>query len=361
MRRRGISKRRGSALVYTSVLMVAITTVVVGTVQLNLTASDRAERRIDDAKADETFNAQVAMVTSLCKSNAITLPHAFTCTLNGITLSGTVTDNGAALNRSYRVDATGTGARPRAYRRVVGGRQMTHPFYYALWTPNDLDVSSTGLTTSTGGNVYVGGNLTLGNTSSIGGDVYARGSLTEGGATIQRNTDPGAQTQTMPVAPIATLKSEATSLLTLPSLSSLTFLNLLVNGHYALHYYDQATAISGLVNGKGTAVFERSLTVTGNVAYASAAARAVFIVNGNLNIAPGVTRLDGLWYVTGDVSVLGTGTLNNTRGAIVCGGNLTSGKALNITMEPQFWTARLDAQRHVVPGFWPSAPADLMR
>lgn len=361
MRHRGITKRRGSALVYTSVLMVAITTVVVGTVQLNLTASDKAERRIDDAKADETFNAQVAMVTSLCKSNAITLPHAFTCTLNGITLSGSVTDNGAALNRTYRVDATGTGARPRAYRRVVGGRQMTHPFYYALWVSKGLDVSSTGLSTSGGGSVYIDGNLTLNNTSSIAGDVYAKGSIVEGGANVDRNLSPWAPAQTMPKPSLAALKAEATSLISLPVLTSLSFTSLLVNGHYALHYHDQATTISGLVGGKGTAVFEKKVTVTGNVAYASPTARAVFIVDGDLIVNSGVTRLDGLWYVTGDVSILGTGTLNNTRGSIVCGGTLNTTKALNITMEPQFWTARLEAQRHVVPGFWPSAPADLMR
>lgn len=361
-KRRQGAHRRGSVLIYTSVLMVAITTVVVGTVQLNVVASQKAERRIDDAKAEETFNAQVALVKSVCKSNAISLPLTFNCTMNGHTLACTVTDNGSTLLRSYRIESSGAGTRNRSFVRVIGGRQATHPFYYALWTAGNFDATGIGVTTGTGGHIYVGGNATFDALSSLGGDVYSAGTLAEGAASIGKNTQSGLTPTALAAPNLVALKADSTSLLAVPLLSTLTFLSLLINGHYAMHYYTSLTTMSGLVSGKGTAVFERSITVTGNVTYLSGAARAVFIVNGDLTINPTVTRVDGLWYVTGNVNMIGTSTtLQNTRGAIVCGGTINRTRPLNITMDTAFWTGRAEAQRHCVPGFWPTASADLMR
>ncbi len=356
------AKRRGSALIYTSVLMVAITTVVIGTVQLNLVAAQKAERRIDDAKAEETFNAQVALVTSVCKSNAISLPLTFSSTMNGQTLSCSVTDNDSSLLRSYRIESSGGGSLNRHYVKVIGGRQTTHPFYYALWTRQGLDATGTGISTTNGGHVYIGGNATIDSASSIAGDLWSVGSMTAGTATIARNYDGGQVAIPFYNPDLPGLKAESTSILPTPLLAALSYLSLLVNGHYALHYYDNAASMSGILNGKGTAVFQRSMTVTGNVTYLSGAARSVFIVNGDLTINPGVTRLDGMWYVTGNINAIGTtAALQNMRGSIVCNGSVNTTRPMYVTMDTAFWTGRNEALRHCVPGFWPTPVVGLMR
>ncbi len=355
-------KRRGSALIYVSVITVAITTVVIGTVQMNLVASEKAERRIDDARAEETFNAQVALVKSISKSNDIVLPLTFNCTMNGHTLACTVTDNDAVLTRSYRIASAGSGLRSRTFSRVVGGRQTSHPFYYALWTGTSLDVSATGLTTTNGGHVCVGGNATLGASTSIAGDILARNSLTLGAATITKNTAANYPTAAYHAINRTALQADATSTITLPSLTSISFLSLLVNGHYAVHYYSSATALSGNISGKGTAVFEKNLTITGNVQYLSGTARAIFIVDGDLTINSGVTRVDGMWYVRGKIIANGTSTaISNTRGALACLDSLVTTRPFNIAMDPALFNGRSEAQKHCVPGFWPTPAAGLMR
>lgn len=342
--------------------MVAITTVVIGTVQLNLVAADKAERRIDDAKAEETFNAQVALVKSVCKSNAISLPLTFNSTMNGHTLACTVTDNDSTLGHSYRVASTGAGARNRSFVQVIGGRQTTHPFYYALWTDWDLDATALGVSTTSGGSVYSNRAMTLDSASSISGDAFSGGTMTMGTGSVAKNCIGDMSTQTFHTPSWNSLQTEATTTLASPVMNSLTFLSLLVNGHYALHYNTVAASFSGLVNGKGTMVFDRGVTITGNVTYLSGAARAVFIVKGNLTINSGVTRVDGMWYVDGDIIASGTTTpLQNFRGSFITSNRLTRTRPLNIAYDPAFWTGRNEALRHCVPGFWPTPVAGLMR
>lgn len=359
---RSNAKRRGSVLVYTSILMVAITTVVIGTVQLNLVASQKAERRVDDAEADATFQAQVALVTSVCKDNSITLPMTFTTTLNGQNLTCDVTDNDSSLAHSYRIASTGSGGLQRSYSQVVGGRQASHPFYFALWTGDDLNATGTGVSTTTGGSVYSEKKMTLDSASSISGDALCKGTMTPGTASVSKNCMGNDADLAFYNANYGDLKAEATSLLSVPSLASLSFLALLVNGHYALHYYDTATSLSGTVSGKGTAVFDKNITVTGNIAYLAGSARVVYLVRGDVTINPGVNRVDGMWYIDGKLNATGTtASLNNMRGAFVVKGTITTTRPINIAYDSAFWSGRPEGQRHCVPGFWPTAAAGLMR
>ena len=109
-------RRRGSALIYTSVMMVAITSIVVGTVGVNAAAAQKAEKRYAEAKLDETFNAQVALVTSLCKNDTIpTLPYDFHTDLNGRRMYCRVSDNGANIPRTYLLTSDLTGSRSSAW------------------------------------------------------------------------------------------------------------------------------------------------------------------------------------------------------------------------------------------------------
>lgn len=360
---RACSKRRASTLVYVSVMMVAITSVVVSTVHVNVAAASKADRRIQEAKDLETFNAQEALIASLCKSNAIALPYDFHLDLNGRRMYCTVSDNNANISRTYFLAADLTGAKSQAYTRVIGGRQTTHPFYYALWAEDNVNTTGKSLITMNGGPVYAHGDLTLAAGSIVSGDVMATGTTTTTGSMVAKNVMRGLTPGTISTVPKNTLQGEATTLDSiLTNLVGVNFLSLLLNGHYALHYYTSANTVRGSISGKGTAVFDGNVTVNGNVSYANGSSRCVFIVNGNLTIDPTVTFMDGHWYVTGNVTAGGTAaTLQMGRGALAFGGTNQIARPMNIGFDNAFFVDRSEAVKHCVPGFWPTPANGLMR
>jgi cytoskeletal protein CcmA (bactofilin family) len=143
---------------------------------------------------------------------------------------------------------------------------------------------------------------------------------------------------------------------------SLTLPGTLSNGHYSLNYYKNANEISGVFGGKGTLVFEKNVKVTGDVVYLNGSSRMVYIVNGNLDIDKTVNQIDGFWYVTGQIKAKGTtNTLYVGRGALFSGTDIMSDRPINVTFDNAFWVDRVEAQRHCVPGFWPTPETGIMR
>lgn len=360
--RRAWNKRRGSALVFTSILMVAITTVVIGTVQVNMVAAKKAEQKISEALAEQTFDAQTALVAAISKDQTITLPLSFDCLINGYKMTCTVADNSASEARTVKLTAVGSFRGTRfKYTRIIGGRQTTHPLYYALWSNDSIDMTANPLTTVGNGHVYSRGNVTLGS-STVSGDVLSTGTVASAGATVDKNVVSAVPDQVLPPIDLAALLAESTGSLNIGEINGLTFPSVLVNGHYPLNYCDKATSIRGVIAGKGTTVFPGNLTISGDLTYANGASRAVFIVDGSLTIDSTVTELSGLWFVRGKVTAEGaSGTLYLPRGSLVIGGPNKITRPLAISFDPSLWNDRTEAQRHCVPGFWPTATPGILR
>lgn len=358
--RRAWTKRRGSALVFTSIMMVAITTVVIGTVQVNMVAATKADQRIAQELAEQTFDAQTALVTAISKDQSITLPHAFDCLINGYKMTCTVSDNSASELRTVKLTAVGTfKGKIFRYSRILGGRQTTHPFYYSVWANNNVDFSTNAI--STNGSVFANGTLNLG-TSTVSGDAQATSTVTSASATVDRNTYANAFTQSLPGIVRTNYSTIKENMLDPATLASVPFVTALIGGRYGVKYYANADKVSGLISGKGTAVFEKNVDVTANMAYSLGSDRVVFIVDGNLKIRKEVDRLDGYWYVTGKVDMEATSTpLVMARGAIACGNTWNADRPLNITHDQAFWYDRVEAQRHCVPGFWPTPATGILR
>lgn len=352
--------RAGSALVYTSMLMMAITTVVVTTAQLNGAASQKAERQIEAVLTDESEMGVVAAVQAKCNLNSIVLPQTWNFTLNGQTQSATVSDNSATMDRTYSVVTTVTGSTTRTFNRVVAGRQTSNPFYFALWMDRATDLSARRVITSNPGHIYSRGNLTLRSTSSIDGEVVADGSITTNGATITKNVIAQARTRNLPTTTISDYTTVSASLGN-ATISDILFFPVASHSFFPLRCYNHLD-VSGLITGKGTIYCNGNVKVANNLAYVSAAGRVVFIVEGDLDVDKSVTRLDGMWFVKGRVRIKGAGpTLENVRGCIVAGGDFELERDLNITGDASFWLARNEGVRHRLPGFWPTPAAGLLR
>lgn len=354
-------RRRGSALIYVSIMMVAIATVVVSSVSVNVAAVKKAERRLEDAKAQATFDAQVALVDTLCKSNSITLPYTFSTTLNGRGMDCTVTNNHSSIARTYLVSSTMPSDSTRSFKRVIGGRQKTSPLYYALYTNGDCDYSSNVLTTS--GPVYAGGNVTLGAGSTIGGDLYAGGTIDSGTSTVTGNAVPAMPAPTFPSVTRNDYKDNSNLVVELLNLLNLILGTSLLSGHYGIYYYDTTQNFRGMLTGKGAVYFKKDIQVIGDVTYSVSSSHVVFICEGDLTINGGVNNLDGTWYVKGRlISNGGTSTLNVGRGNIIAQGGMSGfTRPLSITADTNVWDDRSQGFMYCVPGFWPATDANLTR
>lgn len=355
--------RRGSALVYTSMLMVAITTVVVTTSQLNAAASGKAERQIDAVMTEESENGAVAYVSAMCNAQSINLPATYNLTLNGQTQTVSVTDNNSTLARSIKVATVVNGKHSRNFERVLAGRQTPSPTYYALWLGRATDLSSSRLRILSGGHTYCRNNLTLSATSTLDGEVVAAGIVTTNGATVVKNVVSGARNTAAPAFDNSDYLTAVLGLVSTPgSINSLSFLTLGLGLPYQLRYYRGDTLIKGKLEGKGTVYFEDDVIIENDVEYKTASDRVVFIVEGNLTIQINCKRLDGIWIVKGNVSVEpDVSPLILQRGSLTVMNRLELTRDLDITPDTTFWTDRNEGVRHRAPGFWPTPLTGLLR
>lgn len=356
--------KAGSALVFTSMLMVAIATVVVTTSQLNAAASSKAERQIEAVKAEESESGVLAAVQAKCNANAIALPQVWNFSLNGQSQSVEIVDNNASQARTYAVTTTVNGKETRTFKRIIGGRQTSNPLYYALWLDRSTDLSARCVTTTNGGHVYCRGNLTLGSTSSIDGEVYAVGSLIDNGATVTKNVLQSVRNRVAPPVTRADYETAAGGLINLvSSIVNIVFSPVIVGLPYNLKYYrDPEVKIQGTVSGKGTVYIEGSARVEADVSYTTAAARAIFIVEGDLRVNNNVNRLDGTWFVKGNLRIDNAATaLAMTRGALIALGTVEIDRDVTINADNTFWMSRNEGTKHRAPGFWPVAQDGLLR
>lgn len=353
--------RSGSALVYMSMLIVAITSVVVTTANLNVATTKKAERQIEAVLTAESESGVVAAVRARCNVNNITLPQNWNFSLNGQTQSVTVTDNSGTMDRTYNVETTIAGKSTSTVSRVIAGRQTSNPFYYALWLDQSTDLNTRRVVATGNGHIFCRGNLTLRSTSSVDGEVIATGSITTNGANIEKNVIAQARNRTLP----SIEKQDYKRLVpndTSKDLNGITFLPALLGNPYHLRFFNKNLTLSGTIAGKGTCFADSNVTVTGNVDYLNGAARAVFIVEGNLVVNAEVTSMVGTWIVKGNATFNASGTtLDITRGNLVVAGNFELNRDLNIGGDTSFWAVRNDGLRHRLPGFFPTVAAGLMR
>ncbi len=354
-------KRRGSALVYVSIMMVAITSIVVTTMEVNVAAVQKAERKIASEMQKQTYEAQIAVVKSISSSNTITLPYDFVTTLNGRTVHCQVTDNSANIPRTLLLTGDLAGSRATAYTKVIGGRQTTHPFYYGLWVGGPVDGSVTPITINNGC-LYANGAVNL-TGSRIAGDVFTTSTVTMATGTVDRNVIELMPSMAEPPFDINDYKNILTVLenLTLSVLNGLSLPSTLTGSFYDWRYC-KANSISGSLSGCGTLVIDGNVAVTADVVYADINSNVAIIVKGDLTVNSGVYQMDGNWLVYGKVKTQGTGTLRIGRGSLATTRGFNNAtKGLDITVDTRFWADRSYGSKQRIPGFWPSPLTGILR
>jgi len=342
-------------------MMVAITSIVVTTMEVNVAAVQKAERKISAEMQKQTYEAQIAVVKSISSSNTITLPYDFVTTLNGRTVHCQVTDNSANIPRTLLLTGDLAGSRATVYTKVIGGRQTTHPFYFGLWVGGPVDGSVTPITINNGC-LYANGAVNL-TGSRVAGDVFTTSTVTMATGTVDRNVVELMPALSAPPFNVNDYKNlmTVTEQLTGNVLSGFSLPYSLTGSVYDWRY-SKANSISGTITGCGTLIIDGSITVTGDMTYADGSSNVAFVVNGDLIVDPAVNQLDGNWMVYGKLKLQGTGTLRVGRGSLATTrGFQQASRALDITLDTRFWADRSYGTKQRLPGFWPSPLTGLLR
>ncbi len=355
MRRRN----RGSVFVFTVVMVLLTTTLIVAASVLTGSTRSTEVRREKDAIALASFQGVLDQIKADSNSAVLNLPIVTNYTCGGQTWNVTVSDNSASLARSVLVTATATiGATNYSKTSVVVQRFTSNPLNYCFAT-NTLLNSVFTITTGSGGtngDMYVNGPATFSvlGPSTVNGDLETTNSVILGNVTITGNTVKNATALTFPAVSAATYQSNATA----NYVSGTTLNNVSFpapsGSTYPIFYVNGPGTLKGTVTGQGVIFFNGNLTVSKDVTYANGSSRVAVIVKGNITVSAQCKNLVGYWYATGSCTlqavVLGSRTISS--GAIT-GNSINNSAPLSITYDSDIFTYPSEGKKFCLPGFWP--------
>jgi hypothetical protein len=318
-------KKKGSAIIFVLIMVLAIAGVVVLAAELGM-SDVRQEIRYEDAQlAQRTWEAATSQIDDLEQKGSLTLPDSRAFSLNGVTGTLTTVDNSTNLANSILVTSTLTTPDQRTYPEstVLAKGIPNTPFDYALFVNAAFTSSSylfnTGAS-SANGDIFANGNISITGSGSAGsnvvnGSIYSTGTITKNTLTVTGTTNPSSSAITFPTVTASNYQTIASVVSSSNTLSGGTFATVTAGNPYPVWYYSNGgVSVSGTFSGTGTVFLNGSVSITGNLSYANSGSTAVFIVNGNLTVN-GSTMV-GYWFVTGNTSINGSG-LDITRGGLV--------------------------------------------
>lgn len=352
-----MKRRRGSALIFVIGMLFATGVILMATAQVSMAneRSVQAEQRI--AEKENYVKGVEAWMASEAANNTIAMNTDLSLTAEGIPYRARVAST--ANPRIYRI------TNPTSFTRVpfsveVAGRQRSHPAYYAIWANGALGNTTSALTISSAeGSVHSNSNFRANASSVINGDITAGGGASVIGF-VGGNRRTGAPLQTTPLFDIADYDAVNVWDNFDGTQDGLLFINL--GSPYPVFYYGNHLSIEGTYSGRGTMAVNGNLTLSANSSYSNATSRVVFIVKGNLYVDPACTSFVGTYIVDGSITFMGNAGKTMTRGNLISSGNFDPQLAnFNATADRAFWNDRTEAQKHRMPGFWPSAWTGIMR
>jgi hypothetical protein len=343
-------------MLYTMILIVSLTTIVLAASDLAFSLRMEQARRENAATARHTFDAAVEVLTARWVAGGLTLPYTFEDALNGWMYECTLLDNQANVPQSLRVvGSVYRHGHTYNFQRVISKREPRRIFDYVLFAHADLDGTARVETGALGAAGDIGGNgkLNIPNAANlINGDIHFTGPNTAGAVPTTGERVIGLPTIGFPTAnPTTYLAASFTSI----GSGSINGLNFSVGGAFhPLHYRSGNLSLRGTFSGRGTIFVAGNVTVNGDIAYANAASRLVIIVDGNVLVNEPVAALEGIWFVKGDF-ILETNGVAKTlgRGSIAASKIDLKNVQLTARHDPAFWLDRSEAHRHRYPGVWP--------
>ncbi len=346
--------RKGSALVFALILVVAITSVLLATQEVSM-AAVRGQRNLESSlRARYIKESCVAYYMSKFKAGTLSLPTADTVTVNGTVCTASTSDPG---NRQMQLDLSFTSDQKSYSQRLFGGQRIdSSPWFYSLFV---------------GSNMVLTSNLTTG-AAGVNGDVYIQNAVLAGGITrLTANGDVESPTAisaarytvsgtTWPSAPaIPALSASHTDYNNAPDVtfnSNVTLSGYTFGGGYPLIYCNKDLTLNNGLNpivfrGKGVIFVKKDAHIQGNVQLFDANSKVAIIVQGDLSFESG-SSYNGFFFTNGNATVWAGGAKAINSGSLVCN-RLFVLSTFSIQHDTYFWDTPSEAVNFKLPGFWP--------
>jgi hypothetical protein len=332
-------------------ILAALTTVwmAVGTLSWQSESSEDSREAV--AQAREAMAGAIDKLRCDYLAGSVNLPATFTETIGNANVALLVSNNSASLAKSMLVSAYVT-VRGKLYRwsRVVTTPITPSPFYYALMSNSNFTCTPV-MTTGSGGvngDVECNGGVTISSASSkINGDLEEVGTWSVAGSVV--GTMAG---HTLPITFPTVSASNYQNAATIPTILNILSGEDFTLAPYGVMYFSSNTNLSGAYNGIGTIFINGNATVTANMSYLLAGSRVAFIVNGNLTVSSGVTAMVGYFFVTGSVTIAGSGTLTLNPGCLAAN-SFSISSPIAVTNDPTIYNTPTEGKNMKLPGFWP--------
>lgn len=338
--------RRGSALSYVIVMVFAITSVVIASTRVSSQTESEFNGRYNEARFKSLADGAVAEAIADAHKGTLATGSRST-TISGVTLSTRVTQN-SRFDQAFDLEVSALiGDRTYKVTQTIGKRRP-NPVFYAVWSGGDhLDNT---FSTTVNGSIYVGGAATFTGVTAVENDMLTRNTPSLAANTVGGHLISGARAQTIVTVP-ATLYPPLGTEIPASRVANLTFSGLDSAGLYPVQFRNGNLNLSGgTLSGKGTVYVSGNLIIEGNLNYATADSRVLFIIGGNLRVQNTVASMVGSYFAIGRNNLLPT-NLAVLRGNLIAGDRIERSGTLNVTQDNGL-LSRDEAMKHRVPGIW---------
>ncbi|MCH8274198.1 MAG: hypothetical protein IH851_05360 [Armatimonadetes bacterium] len=355
-------RSRGSALVFVLVMIVAITTVLVATVELATRVRGAQASLENERSVGHSFDGVVDWVKSRDTAGSLSVPTVTTMTVGKIKWDVTVNDNGASIANSLRVDGS-TVTKGGAYSawRVIGrkGGVVRRLFDYALALGSDSTVTNP-LTLGSGGSngdAYVDGDVVwMDSATIVNGNLEATGTISPASLSVTGSKVEGAEQSSFPPVNGTDYLNSADQVL--GSGGKTDIVGWTFSQNYELIYIDGDLTIQGGFSGTGTFYVTGEVEVQGDMLYLTADSRLAIITTQKIKIERNVTTLVGYIYTQGLLDVQDPkqdpkqDLVTLTSGGAVAL-TLISGRPFSIIHDPTVKNDPSVGYNLKLPGYWP--------
>lgn len=343
-------KRRGSAMIFAIVMVVAITASIMVTLTVTTNALRHVRRQEDITRARYALEGAMVQAVAEHGKGTYSLPANRNYVVNGFTNALTITDNSSSIMRTLSLTGT-VPIRGTTYTetRVMGQRLVASPFYYALFVNTAFPTSHAITTGASGanGDLYAKGAVNLlAITNTVNGELESTSTVTTEQLTIT-----GSVFENTPSIPMPTVDplnySTASGVTTIgTSLNGYTFTTG-VTGTQLL-YAPSDLSLRGTFRNKGTIFVNGNVTVTSAMSYFNTSSRLTVIATGSITFdSPNVVG-----YFFGNFCYTGTSGVNVSRGGLAFNNYFLSGP-VTVINDPAVWNDPSEGPKMYLPGFYP--------
>lgn len=345
-------RQRGSAMLFVIIMTVAITSVVIATSDLTMSAIKVVRQQELAARAKCALDGITAKNISDYKKSILVLGSSHSEAVGSLNPSTTPSDYSATIWQTLKFDNdTAVGGKTFRNSIVLGNRKPAKPSFYALFSDGDIQVSDT-LTTGSGGvngDICTNGDLRLDAvTNTINGDAEANTMTLADPTDVVGNSWPGAPAITFPTFVRANYTAAANTTLA----GNQTLNNYVFISPYRLVVITGNLTISGIIAGTGVFYVTGNVTINNDMFYLDASSRMAIISEGDVTWKNNANTAVGYFYTAGQFRTNGSGARALTRGGIACN-TCNIGCDVTIIHDPRVWTSATEGANLKLPGFWP--------